>query len=198
MNYLVKKEVVANSLKSLRMRRTHEHFAGYLCLLYRAAAEGAGEAIQPNFAEFFDAFFRIEGRPDANPYIKPFVNTAPTTSNLWLNRNVAGSYAPSSIRSTFKKVVEVNNGGYSLRRNHIQMAQENLLHGTPINIFDLAVFLYRDYPIISNRPTIEDIVSIFAVEFGFESLAGERNSDFEILFKAPTSESPHADIFELT
>lgn len=198
MNYLVKKEVVSICLKRLRMRRTHEHFAGYLCLLYRAAAEGATESIQPNFADFFDQFFRVGGRPDAHPYVKPFVNTAPTTSNLWLNRNVAGSYAPSSIRSTFKKVVEVDDGGYSLRHNHVQMAHDNLLHGNPIDVADLAVFLYRDYPIISEHPTIDDLVSTFAIEFGFETSEGERNPDFEILFMLSSSESLQHEIFELT
>ena len=196
MNHFVKKEVVASCLNRLRQRRTHEHFAGYLCLLYRAAEAGSADNLQPNFSDFFDDFFRVENCPETTPYIKPFINTAPSASNLWLNRNVAGSYAPSSIRSTFKRVVDVTDGRYSLYQNHVQMAFEHLLHGNPLNAFDLAVFLYRDFPLTVAPVTIEDIVSIFAVEFGYEAPDGVRDSAFNILFKVDPPENLNPDFLE--
>jgi hypothetical protein len=189
MTFLIKKEVVASCLKNLRQRRTHEHFAGYLCLQQRAAAAGRTDNLQPNFAAFFDEFFRVEGQPDTTPYVKPFINQAPTRENLWLNRNVAGSYAPSSLRNTLKKVVEIVDGKYSLRNNHAQMAFEHLLFGDCVNPVDLAVFLYRDFPFLGSAVKIEDVVSIFATEFGYSIPGGGRNSDFDTLFRMEISET---------
>lgn len=67
------------------------------------------------------------------------------------------------------------------------MALKHLLYSVPLNVFDLAIFLYRDFPLVGDTVTIEDVVSIFAVEFGYESPEGERDSDFETLF---TEERP--------
>jgi hypothetical protein len=187
MSYLVKKEVVASCLERLRQRKTHEHFAGYLCLLYRSAENGDTKNIQPSFPEFFEKFYRVPGCPAGYPYIKPFISKPPTLNNIWLNSNVAGSYAKSSIRSTFNEVVSVGSSGYSLKRNHSKMALKHLLYSVPLNVFDLAIFLYRDFPLVGDTVTIEDVVSIFAVEFGYESPEGERDSDFETLF---TEERP--------
>ena len=182
MNHLINQEAIASCLSRLRQRKTHEHFAGYLCLQYRAASAGRNDSLDPNFVSFFDQFFRVEGSPAGNPYIKPFIKTPPTESNLWLNKNVAGSYAPSSIRSTFKKVVGVKNGKYSLRKNHAQMALEHLLCGVQINAFDLAIFLYRDYPLVGDAITINDFVEVFEIEFGYRMSNGNLNSDFNTLF----------------
>jgi hypothetical protein len=197
MKVLIKKEIVAQCLKNLRQRRTHEHFAGYLCLQHRAAASGGIEKLQPNFAAFFDQFFRVSGRPDANPYVKPFINQEPSRDNLWLNRNVAGSYAPSSLRNTLKKVVTVSDGKYSLRSNHAQMAFEHLLLRNRVNAVDLAVVLYRDYPFVGSGLKIEDVVSVFASEFGYGATGGGRTTDFDTLYCVEVPETLNGEWNEI-
>jgi hypothetical protein len=182
MNYLIRKEAIAGCLSRLRQRKTHEHFAGYLCLQHKAAALGSNTNLNPNFVRFFDEFFRVDGSPKGAPYVKPFIQTLPSESNLWLNKNVAGSYAPSSIRSTLKRVVNVENGVYSLRENHAQLALEHLLFGVKLNSYDLAIFLYRDYALLDKPSGLDDFLEAFETEFGYKTPEGNLNADYETLF----------------
>ena len=188
MSVLISKPVVAECLRRLRQRRTHEHFPGYLCLTRLAARSGGRLQLRPDFASFFDEFFRVSGRPEGKPYLKPFIRTAATSENLWMNQNVAGSYAPSSIRNTFKKVVQVEGQGYSLRDDHASMALTHLLLEERINALELAVVLYREYPILGDDPTPESLVSVFANEFGYVSESGHFTPDFDLLYSRDVSE----------
>ena len=61
------------------------------------------------------------------PYIKLFTEQKASSKNLWLNENVAGSYAPSSLRpdQPFRQVVNISGRKYSLPTNHAQLAFEH-------------------------------------------------------------------------
>jgi predicted ATPase len=128
----------------------------------------------------------VEHHPIGTPYLKPFTDVKPSIKNLWLNENVAGSYAPSSLRpdQPFRKVVDVGvNKKYSLRKNHAQLVREHLLHGEMVPLADLAIFLYRDYGLIGNSPEISDLINAFAVDFGYASKAGAPlNEDFHKIY----------------
>jgi hypothetical protein len=105
--YFTKPEVVAQSLALLRKQRIHPNFAGYLCLKRASAQSGVEIKVRAKFKEFFDTFLSVPDAPSSKPYVMPFCDTAPSEANKWFNRNVAGSYAPSSIRggSPFARVI---------------------------------------------------------------------------------------------
>src|SRR5688500_10896724 len=115
---VVQRQRVAKSLSDLRSQRTHPNFAGYLHLLQQARELGRIVNLPPKFLPFFERFFRVKDHPIGTPYIKPFTQKA---SDLWLNENVAGSYAPSSFREgkPFSKVVlSASPEAYSLYADH--------------------------------------------------------------------------------
>ncbi len=128
--YLIRKQVVAQSLNRLREQKTHTLFAGYIYLQQRACQLGRLSDLQPEFLPFFKQFFSVGNHPLGAPYIKLFTEQKASSKNLWLNENVAGSYAPSSLRlgQPFRKVVDIAEKTYSLPSDHAQRAFKHLLY----------------------------------------------------------------------
>jgi hypothetical protein len=197
--YVLRKRVVARSLARLRQQGTHSLFAGYLCLQRRASQLGRLEDLQPEFLAFFKQFFFVEGHPLGTPYIKPFTEQRASTKNLWLNVNVAGSYAPSSLRpgQPFRRVVSIEGRKYSLRPHHAELALEHLLYSTRVQVADLAVFLYRDFGLHGESLTIEDLIGTFAYEFGYAKKLGSKpDENFDKLFSLESMKNWEEDWLE--
>jgi hypothetical protein len=178
MKLAVNLKTVAACLSELRSKRIHEHFAGYLCLVEAAHMAKKTENLSPNFKGFHDRFLRVEDGPIDKPYIKPFISKKASVSNRWLNDNIAGSYAPSSIRAVLAKVVAIDqeNGTYTLKNNHAELALSELLYGSRINIHVLAAFLFRDYSFESAEPSILVVTNSFAADFGYLEEAGGKGT----------------------
>lgn len=169
----------------MREQKTHTLFAGYLYLQYRATELGRLEDLRPDFLAFFKKFFQVANHPLGTPYIKIFTEQKASERNLWLNENVAGSYAPSSLRpdQPFRKVVSIASKSYSLPTDHAVRALEHLLYSQPVQVADLAVVLYRDYGFVDQMTTIEELVNIFGYEFGYINKPNaEPSKDFQTLF----------------
>lgn len=199
MVYVVRKRIVAQSLSRLRKRKTHTLFAGYLYLQQRASQLGRLEDLRPDFLQFFKQFFFVDNHPLGAPYIKPFTEQKASTKNLWLNENVAGSYAPSSLRpgQAFRQVVNIEGRKYSLPPDHAQRAFEHLLYFDPVQVADLAVVLYRDFGLLGDSVTIEDLIDIFAYEFGYANEPdSEPDEKFRTLYSLETAESWEEDWLE--
>ena len=101
---------VRQALTTLVDLHAHRSFAGYLCVLNAAGLAQRTDELRPDFRAFFDRFFRIGAAPQNKPYAVPFTKNAKT---ILFNANVAGSYAPSSIRpvSPLHSVMTIAGGG---------------------------------------------------------------------------------------
>lgn len=190
--YIIRKEIVAKSLSRLREQRTHTLFAGYIYLQKRAAELNRLTNLQPEFLPFFKQFFFVEGHPLGAPYIKLFTEQKASSKNLWLNENVAGSYAPSSLRAgqPFRKVVDIKDKLYSLPQDHAVRAFENLLYSVPVQVADLATILYRDFGFLEEPFSIHDLIKIFAYEFGYSDQENdEPNADFGKIYSLDSAEN---------
>lgn len=164
---------VRQALTTLVNLHAHRSFAGYLCVLNAAGLAQRTDELRPDFRAFFDRFFRIGAAPQNKPYAVPFTKNAKT---ILFNANVAGSYAPSSIRpvSPLHSVMTIAGGGtqavFALRPNHAEMAQQTMLpKPLPLNAF--ATFFYRDVGFTS-PPTRADIEAAVMADFGF-ALGGD-------------------------
>lgn len=199
MVHVIRKWIVAQCLSRLREQKIHTLFAGYLYLQQRATQLGRLEDLQPEFLPFFKQFFLVGNHPLGTPYIKPFTEQKASAKNLWLNVNVAGSYAPSSLRvgQPFRQVVNIHDKKYSLPLDHAQRAFEYLLYSMPVQVADLAVLLYRDFGLIGDSLTIEDVIDIFAYEFGYSNEPGdEKDNNFQTLYSLETVTSWEKDWLE--
>lgn len=179
--YIINPDRVKDSLTVLRRLGAHQTLPGYLCMQRTAARERRLDYLHPQFKDFFDEFLTPDGAPPKRPYLNPFVAA---DGRVWLNNNVAGSYAPSSLRevSPLRRVLTISDDAYHLRSQHWLLAREELLHGHQLPVLALATFLYRDKGIIAVDPTPQQIVRAFQGEFGYLDETGTPTVAYKHLF----------------
>ena len=185
--------VARRALSILLEAKIHPHFAGYLALCQTARRTGRTLDLRFTPKEFFDHFLRVADLPDQTPYIQPFHNS-PGRKIQFFNSNVAGSYAPSSLRSVapFRQVATYTGSGLSstiaLVPDHAQQAKKVLSFGKKVDVTALAIFLYRDYGIGSEGASCGAVVSLFRDDFGFGDSAPEGLEAFSVLFEEKNHE----------
>lgn len=183
------KNVVAEALNRLRAQPIHPAFTGYLCLKREARDVGREDDLAFRYQTFFGRFLKLGNQPASVPYLMPFNEKGkPTISNAFFGTNIAGSYAPSSIRPTnpLRKVVEITGSGrkarFRLVPDHAKIAAEHMLSKKKIHPFSLAVVLYRDFGLFAQQPNASDLLTIFKNEFGYRDGHPEEASQFEAIF----------------
>lgn len=184
--YVFTKEAVLRSVQTLEQCQIHEHFAGYLAIL-RAMKKDEGTPVRSaDITEFHDRYLRVVGAPDKTPYVRPFKSRGHGLEAF--NANVAGSYAPSSLRSGGKMihVIEVQGEGrgatYGLHPDHAQAARDRLLR-QKVPVGAMTAFLYRDYGFCLGEQVVEQVVMLFREEFGLADSAPDERAVFEMLFE---------------
>ena len=185
MSCVIKSSLILNAINSLRSQKTHPLFAGYLHLIQRSRELKTISNLEPDFQSFFRSNFFVEGHPIGTPYLKVFIESTANNKNLWLNMNIAGSYAPSSLRAgqPFRRVVDIKGKEYSLFSDHAEKAFEYLLYGERINVVHLAIFLYRDFSFEIEQLLPTDLIDIFAYEYGYsETFGGSKSTEFYTLY----------------
>lgn len=153
-------------------------------MLREAKIASNTQQIKVNFKQFFDDFLVYGGASESRPYVVPFSSSG-GLSNVFFNKNVAGSYAPSSVRQghAFTQVVSISGNKnlvrYSLIASHSTLALKHLLYGQRIPIIPLAVFIYRNYGLAGagEAADFQLFVSEFRAEFGFNDLNGAASFD---------------------
>ena len=163
-----------------------------------AAKEGRQSELRPNWTGLHDYLVVDEG-PKDKPYLRPFWHGSRNAEQEWLNPNLAGSFAASSLRmapsAPFSKVVEVSEDGrFSFRANHAGLALSSLLYGQYLDALHLALFLYRNRGVwSSSAPTGETLVNCFRSDFGYQ--IPEDDDEFVTLYTVDPSAS--GDLFEI-
>ena len=191
--YVIRPVRVRESIKALLERQTHQHFIAYLYLRWLAAREGRVDGLEPSWAELGD-WLRVEGGP--RPHLRPFWKGRRNAGQEWLSENLAGSFAPSSLRSEPQRVIQIDAGGtFSLREDHAELALEHLLLGTPMEAVALAAFLYRDYGFVSAaEPGWADLVAVFRQGFGYDE---DHAAEFDTLYEVTwAGDGPWFERFE--
>lgn len=171
------------SIESLWESDIHAHFPAYLCLKNEAAASGTTDGLDYDYWDFFDTFLRVEGGPPGKPYLRPFSTRYSEEERMWLNENLAGSYAPSSIRRTIYEFAEEDGENWALKDGHANIAKD-VLEG-PVQALALAVFLYRDFSFEMTEPDLAPIIKTFAQDFGYLDENGNLADEFGQLYVLP-------------
>lgn len=183
--YVLTVEGVRKAIARLEHRFIHQHFAGYLAILRTKRERSWPPVHMSDILEFHDKYLRAADAPDESPYVRPFTRGHGLQQ---MNRNVAGSYAPSSVRENGRigKVVAVTGSGrdaaYDLRQDHATLALEIFLGNQKAPAASLAGFLYRDYGFMLNVPTMSAVVALFRDEFGLRASEPDEAKTFNTLF----------------
>ena len=149
-----------------------------------------------SFKSFFDSYFAVAGSTTRWPYYVPFGN-AGDLGGRFFNRNVAGSYAPSSIRpvNPLRQLAAIDSSSsgvtFKLFGDHAATAAA-LLAGATIPGASLAAFLYRDFAFsLGSIPS--DLYALFKLDFGFAFEGG--SVAFDDIFRDDT-EDLGPEVFE--
>lgn len=183
--YILNVDAVKESISNLRGRSLHPNLPGYLCIKWALRLSPDSSSISPPFKRFFDEFLAVPG--GSTPYLAPFKGAEGGKSSLWFNKNVAGSYAQSSLRDTsaLLKVCSLDrrNNEFSLLEGHASLAFRYLAASQKIPVLSLAVFLYRDFSFESDQlPGAELLIEEFREEFGYRKSVAEEAAEFSTLF----------------
>ncbi|MCZ1073308.1 hypothetical protein [Rhodococcus sp. A5(2022)] len=172
-------QIVVAGINTLQELPIHNHFPAYLHLRQKAVATGSFNVIEPDWNEVGE-LLKMPGGPPRKPNYRPFSSrTVKDPSGYWLNRNLAGSYAPSSLRSTARFMLNASGDGFALPDSHAQQALAILLKDTKVPAWALAAYYLRNYGFVfDGGGGYRELIDAFKKEFLFDA-----GSDFSILFE---------------
>jgi hypothetical protein len=173
------REAVKAGISALKGQRIHEHFPAYLHLRKLGITSGSLTNLNPEWKEVSD-LLRMPGGPPTKPHYRPFSSVnRKDESGYWYNKNLAGSYAPKSIRATSAFMLEANGDGYELPVDHAQQALVRLLKGQKVPAWALAAYYLRNHAFVfEGDGGYSELIAAFTKEFGFEE-----GTDFDVLFE---------------
>ncbi|MEU3508338.1 hypothetical protein ABZ733_10470 [Streptomyces longwoodensis] len=198
-DYVVRIEVVRWAIDTLTNRRIHPFFLAYLYLHGLTPDEDDPAPVNPVWGDL-SKYLAMPGGPPRKPYYRPFFQEVSRPERYWLNVNLAGSYAPSSLRQVPKRIVDVSDdGNFQLKENSAELVLEYLLYDKPAPLLALSAFMLRNYGFKSDDgiPSAWDLCSAFLTEFNFQH--GENSllaGDAAWIFDADYPPLPVANIFE--
>lgn len=186
---------VRTAIALLKSRDTHPFFIAYLWLRRQSALQSTTTEIEPNWVDL-GPYLRVADAPTNKPFLRPFWKGARSEGREWLNSNLAGSFAPSSLREAPREVIDTTAAGFFvLRPDHCSLALEKLLSGERMEVLPLSLFLFRDFGFVAEEvPTVEDLVNSFKAEFGFSDAD---QGEFETIFAQDFDPRSLENIFEL-
>lgn len=192
--FVLSVDAVRWAIDELIARRAHPFFPAYLLLRRTAAEQESTTDIHPRWDDL-EQFLRVPGGPPGKPNFRPFWHQRSSAGQHWLNVNLAGSYAPSSIREVPRRVIDLaEDGSFSLKGRHWELARENLLYGEYMPVIPLAAFLFRDFGFTTDGPAIGpfELIDVFRSAFGYRM--DDDDAEFDHLYSGAFPE--RTDWFE--
>lgn len=198
--YVLRTDVVRWAIDALTTQRIHPFFLAYLHLHSLTPDEDSPTPVAPSWKSFGRRYLSMPGGPVNKPYYRPFFNEVSKPGRYWMNQNLAGSWAPGSLRDVPLTVVDISSEGtFTLKRESGKLALENLLYGDPIPVLALSVFMLRNFGFKSDSgtPVEHDVEGLFLLDFNFRHASdGNPVGDAASIFTTRHPTLPVSDIFE--
>lgn len=154
--HLLTVDAVKWSLGELTGRRIHEWFLPYL-QLHRRAQLDSGE-IDPRWLEL-EPLLEMPGGPPNKPNYRPFHSrSSKGGASFWFQKNLAGSYAPSSMRSSVRYFHDGTQ--FRLPVDHVDWARKHLLFDHPVSAYAMGGYFLRNFGFAPSegQPSAADVV----------------------------------------
>ena len=202
--YVVRRAAVRQAIDRLANRRSHNHLPAYLALLRKRLAAGDGGMRLRDIEDFYAQYLRMPGAPKASPYIQPFLSRG--AGVRLLNRNLQGSYAPSSIRpgKPLSHVIRVDSdkaasvgGGdarYELVEDHAEQVLSEMLAGERLLAASLSLFLLRDHALTLPTRRIAHLVPALRELLSIRSEDPDGDYIYELLFENDAASYADSDL----
>ena len=159
---------VQTAIRYLIDRRS-PFFPGYLHLRQQAGLSGSLQDIRPVWAEL-GKVLEVPEASHGKPYVSRSTPDVHARAYQWAGTNIAGSFGPASLRpgQIALDVVSITpDKTYLLYEDHAHRALEHLLFGQRMSAAALAMFVLRDFGIVSSEmPQLADFVLLFRERYG--------------------------------
>ncbi len=198
--WLLSAEVVREAVEILTKEKIHQLFVLYLHLRRRAHQLGRFTQLDIDTDQIHD-WLDVPGGPPDKPHFRPFNPTGKgQPAAFWLNRNLPGSYAPSSLRDAWRTLFMDEDGTYRLPVDETGAPDPDpiatsLLASTQIPAWAVAAFIFRNYGFgvgpEGAEPGLSALLDTFRDYFGWTPSANGKSGE-EVLFdwEAEPSHSP--------
>lgn len=161
------------AIAELEETRAHEHLVFYLSLL-KLAGDGKeiGNCQSSEYQQILSGWLSVPGGDQR--YFRPFASRG---NSYWMNPNFAGSFAPSSLRGERHDLFYTVDD--RLRLPDAAEVVETLSCDRPVPVWALAIYLFRNWLLVSSAETATDkeLVGLFCRYFSIED-----KQPFEALF----------------
>jgi hypothetical protein len=185
-------DAVRRSIEALHKPYIHEQFLAYLHIRKRGVESGSTRAIEPVWTEV-GALLAVGGGPPNKPNYRPFSSRSKRDpAGYWLNPNIPGSFAPRSLRTTSRFMLNAAGNGFDLPADHAAQALAVHLKGKRQPAWPFAGYFLRNYSFDPAASAVSDLIDGFRQVFRFDS--ADRGSDFDTLFT--TGGEPNITWFE--
>ncbi|MFD7433398.1 hypothetical protein [Streptomyces sp. NPDC059861] len=168
-HYVLSTGVVRWAIDTLTTRKIHPFFLAYIYLHGLTTDEGRPTPVVPTWTDLAK-YLAMPGGPPKKPFYRPFFQEISRPERYWLNANLAGSYAPSSLRQVPRRIVDIGeDGDFRLKEDSAELVLEHLLYGEPAPLVALSAFMLRNHGFRSEEglPSEWDLCSSFLTEFNF-------------------------------
>lgn len=182
MEYVLPTDIVRRSIRRLQQSKLQEQFIFYLSIL-RLKAKGVDldECDSSAYQDDLIQWLRVDGgqfptEDDPRPYYRPFASRG---SSYWMNPNLAGSFAWSSLRNSMKTLFYTQDK--KLRLPNQSEVVENLTKNKKVDAVDIASYLFRNCSFKTGKtsPQVKDLIPPFKTYFGIKDGDGfEQIFDF--------------------
>lgn len=184
MQYVIRLEAVQKGIAELKSQKIHEAFIAFLYLRRVARQEKRFDNLEPKWQTELSDWLTVTGGQINKKHFRPFASRGKRDENFWMADNLAGSFAPSSIRSKARSIILDPNDQYRIPcaspgQPDVRPVFETLLYSEKINAPALACFLFRNDAFSFNedadesssretpKPGWEDLINAFIHYFGW-------------------------------
>ncbi|QQZ55280.1 hypothetical protein IFE09_17895 [Streptomyces microflavus] len=182
--WVLRIDVVQQAIKDLQAMHIHENFVVYLHVTRQGGKMGGGGSpkqltgIAPDWSGEVQEWLDVPEGPPSKPHFVPFSSRGSDPARFWKGSNLAGSYAPSSLRSMNSLFVGPDRtyrlpatptGGVDASK-----LKESLLGTSVVPAWAVATFIYRNRAFMaSSEPSGGELLEVFGEDF---SLAEEERA----------------------
>lgn len=197
-------QAVRRAVKTLSEQRSHEHFPAYLALLRNRNRSVGQRGGLPDIEAFYNNFLRIDGAPKGAPYMQPFRSRG--IGVRLLNKNLQGSFAPSSIRegkalSHIIEIVDVKRATgevsteYHLKEGHPSITLFQMLSGNRVPFVALTATIWRDYWFDLKKPDLTELIERARARLRIRDADSGGGDVFDTVFYDDSAEFDDSDLF---
>lgn len=168
------------SIEALHKPYIHEQFLAYLHIRKRGVESGSMTGIEPVWTEV-GRLLAVDGGPPNKPNYRPFSSRSRhDPAGYWLNPNIPGSFAPRSLRTTSRFMLNAAGDGFDLPTGHAAQALAVHLRRKRQPAWPFAGYFLRNYSFDPAVSGVSDLIDAFRQVFRFDS--ADPGSDFDTLF----------------